>query len=74
MPRPNRFDKVLEALKDQEVAQCRFDYATGPQVDAAALELTAADLRLSAALAEARPLFCPEGLEQVTNRGKGCQE
>ena len=74
MPRPNRYERVMDALRYQEAAQCRFDYATGAQVDAAVLELTAADLRLSAALTEARPLFCPEGLEQVTNRGKGCQE
>lgn len=73
MPRSKHYERVMEALRHQEVAQCRFDYATGAYVDAAALELTAAELRLSAALTNARPLFCPEGLEQVTNRGKGCQ-
>lgn len=61
-----------DALNAVKVAQCRFDYATGPYVDAAALELTAAELRLSAAISESRSLFCLEGLDRQGNRGKEC--
>ncbi len=75
MPRPTRYNQVMDALRHQEVARSRFNYAVGPYVDSAVLELRAAELRLSAALTEARSsLFCPEGLEQTANRGKGWQE
>jgi hypothetical protein len=72
MPRPTRYNQVMEALRAQEVAQSRFNYATGPYVDAAALELTAAELRLSAAIGESRSLFCLDPLDKPTNRGRGC--
>lgn len=45
------FQRALTAL---EVARCRFDNATGPYIDVAALELRAAELRLSAVISAAR--------------------
>ena len=60
---------LADALNAVQAAQSRFDYATGAYVDSAVLELTAAELRLSAAIWESRSLFCPEGLDKPTNTG-----
>lgn len=62
--------RVLETAEAVRIAQSRFDAAEGSYIDAAALELTAAKLRLSAAILEARSLFCPEGLDGVANGGR----
>lgn len=69
MPNAQEFEQAKQALK---VAESRFNYATGPHVDAAILELSAAKLRLSAVISETRSLFCLEGPDEKTNGGRGC--
>ncbi len=64
-----RFAQAKLALK---AAESRFNYATGPYVDAAALELRAAELRFSAAISESRSLFCLDPLDKPANRGRPC--
>jgi hypothetical protein len=41
-------------------------------LDAAIYTLNAAELRFRAAIQRDRSLFCPNGLDEVTNRGKEC--
>jgi len=41
-------------------------------LDAAIYTLNAAELRYRTALRSDRSLFCPEGLDRQTNRGKEC--
>lgn len=65
-------DALLEALRAKRIAEDRFNNATGPYIDAAILELSAAELRLSAAIQETRSLFCLEGLDKESKRGKAC--
>lgn len=59
MPNAQEFEQAKQALK---AAESRFNYATGPYVDAAVLELSAAKLRLSAVIQQMRS--CPEGLDE----------
>lgn len=56
MPNAQEFEQAKQALK---AAESRFNYATGPYVDAAVLELSAAKLRLSAVIQQMRS--CPQG-------------
>lgn len=69
MPNAQEFEQAKQALK---AAESRFNYATGPYIDSAILELSAAKLRLSAVISETRSLFCLEGLGKEAKRGKAC--
>lgn len=63
---------ILEALRAKRIAEDRFNNATGPYVDAAILELSAAELRLSAAIQETRSLFYLDGLDKESKKGNAC--
>lgn len=71
MPNAQEFEQAKQALK---AAESRFNYATGPYIDSAILELSAAQLRLSAAIQETRSLFCPNRVTNQDKRGRRCQE
>lgn len=59
------YDAALSCFNEvSERADGRF------AVDAAIYTLKAAELRLRAAIERERSLFCPNGLDEVTNRGK----
>jgi len=60
-------DEVFDALEDLRAAESRFAMAEGDQVDAAIHDRNRAQARFDAALARARSLFCPEGLDTPAN-------
>lgn len=67
MPNTESIEQTRRAL---EIALNHFNWATGPYVDAAIMELSAAEMRLSAAIQEQRSLFCLNTLDKPTNRGR----
>lgn len=62
LARLSRITRVRQAVDAAEIAQNRFDWATGLYVDSAVSGCVTADRHLSAVLSDIRPLTIPDDL------------